>query len=155
MKISKDSISEYIKPNAKLKISLSDYDRPDVCNNVINIEGNIEGFLSFMDLLIFHNLNFLDLILTDFDFIDNHLGKNFIILFIDDNEVPGGICNQNGYVMGNGYIRETENSYTWNISETEAMIIANMIHGFQYAWEHLHFDPRPTTSDIAVCFYLE
>ena len=80
--------------------------------------------------------------------LEKNAEKSEIFSFIGDPDVSGGLLDNNGNVEARGYVIEKPEKIIWYMSETEASVIANLFHGFEYAWDHLHFDPKTKVGDL-------
>ena len=140
----------------KMTIGLEiNHERPNIRPKCITFSGNYSNYLDLRDRITKSNFEMEDLVVSNEEFITSNLLKPLLISFIADPEVPGGLLDNNGHVEARGYVIEEPNRYIWYMSETEASVIANLFHGFDYAWDHLHFDPKTTMGDLSVYCVLE
>ena len=141
-------IQNYINADSHLRLFIDDYgERPDITAKAVYLEGNIPGFLSLMGIICLY-INELedDLLISELSFVTNEIGKQFRIIFsYGEQLVP----------TSNGIVAELENEITWALTETEASVIATELHGFGYAWNHLHLDPNSNESKYAIYCYLK
>jgi len=124
-------------------VTVDSYDeRPDVAPRAICIEGNEEGFRSLAEIMALY-LNELEDVLpvSALPLVSSGIAKSFTIRFSYGDQVGQ---------VAQGSVVESADQLEWRLSETEASVVATSLHGIGYAYEHLHFDPTPGTSEYAV-----
>jgi hypothetical protein len=139
------NIDRFLKKNAKIEISLGEYERSDITPKAVYIIGNVDGFISLMDIIIM-GMNELEesMDITNLPFFVNKLGKRFIMELdaFPEEEI-------------HGITKENETEIRWILHHYGVCDFVTSLHGFQYgSWNHLHFDPCEKESLYSVCCYL-
>lgn len=140
-------LSSFIDNKAKLLLDIGPYkERPDVCDRMIHIHGNKEGFLGLMHFMFFASSELEDtLIISEIPFIISNLCKPLVL------EIEYG---ENVDATSDGDLVETNSVFRWYLTEATLDRSAASIHNLAVNRDihHVHFDPA-THCKKAIAIY--